>query len=448
MEYRRCGRSGLRLPAISLGFWHNFGAGCNFGRARQIVLTAFEQGSTHFDLADNYGPPAGSAEETFGRILRNSLAAHRDEMLITTKAGHEMWPGPYGDWGSRKHLVAACDQSLRRLGLDYVDIFYSHRPDPETPLEETMQALDYIVRSGRALYVGLSKYPPETARRAMDILRQLGTPCVVHQLRYSMLVREPEKALFPLFDEYGTGVVSFSPLAQLNAWADGTKPWSFPEVYEACREVATLRMQLLPYLYSIFAQYYLEGLPPFRAMNLINGFDGKVKRIKGTLDATDNPYEMVTIREVTDQYMMGNDLLVAPLFAGEKERRVVFPAGDKWYDFYTGAQVAEGGDEVTIQGTLDRIPLFVRDGALIPMIPAIRTTAEWEAGQPLEVRVYGTKGGSFDLYDDDGKSFDYEKGKYTLKRLTVSAEGNPSVEDVVTDGGWSYGPVTWRTMSR
>lgn len=214
MEYRRCGRSGLRLPAISLGFWHNFGAECNFGRARQIVLTAFEQGITHFDLADNYGPPAGSAEETFGRILRNSLAAHRDEMLITTKAGHEMWPGPYGDWGSRKHLIAACDQSLRRLGLDYVDIFYSHRPDPETPLEETMQALDYIVRSGRALYVGLSKYPPETARCAMDMLRQLGTPCVVHQLRYSMLVREPEKALFPLFDEYGTGVVSFSPLAQ------------------------------------------------------------------------------------------------------------------------------------------------------------------------------------------------------------------------------------------
>ena len=214
MEYRCCGRSGLRLPAISLGFWHNFGAASNFGRARQIVLTAFEQGITHFDLADNYGPPPGSAEETFGRILRNSLAAHRDEMLITTKAGHEMWPGPYGDWGSRKHLIAACDQSLRRLGLDYVDIFYSHRPDPETPLEETMQALDYIVRSGRALYVGLSKYPPETARRARDMLRQLGTPCVVHQLRYSMLVREPEKTLFPLFDEYGTGVVSFSPLAQ------------------------------------------------------------------------------------------------------------------------------------------------------------------------------------------------------------------------------------------
>lgn len=214
MEYRRCGKSGLRLPAISLGLWHNFGAGDNFGRARQIVLAAFGDGITHFDLADNYGTPAGSAESTFGRILRTDLAPHRDEILITTKAGHEMWAGPYGDWGSRKHLIAACDQSLRRLGVDYADIFYSHRPDPQTPLEETMQALDYIVRSGRALYVGLSKYPAETARRAMDILRSLGTPCVVNQLRYSMLVREPERELFPLFDEYGTGVVSFSPLAQ------------------------------------------------------------------------------------------------------------------------------------------------------------------------------------------------------------------------------------------
>lgn len=214
MEYRRCGRSGLLLPAISLGLWHNFGAEDNFGRARQIVLSAFDRGITHFDLADNYGPPAGSAEITFGRILRTGLGTHRDEILITTKAGHEMWFGPYGDWGSRKHLVAACDQSLRRLGVDYVDIFYSHRPDPETPLEETMQALDYIVRSGRALYVGLSKYPAPLAARAMDILRELGTPCVVSQLRYSMLVREPERELLPLFDQYGTGVVSFSPLAQ------------------------------------------------------------------------------------------------------------------------------------------------------------------------------------------------------------------------------------------
>lgn len=214
MEYRRCGRSGLRLPAISLGLWHNFGAGDDFGRARQIVLTAFENGITHFDLADNYGSPPGSAEQTFGRILRDSIGTHRDEILIATKAGHEMWPGPYGDWGSRKHLIAACDQSLRRLGVDYADIFYSHRPDPDTPLEETMQALDYIVRSGRALYVGLSKYPPQTARQAMQILRDLGTPCVVNQLRYSMLAREPERELFPLFGDCGTGVVSFSPLAQ------------------------------------------------------------------------------------------------------------------------------------------------------------------------------------------------------------------------------------------
>lgn len=214
MEYRRCGRSGLRLPAISLGLWHNFGAEDNFGQARQIVLSGYERGITHFDLADNYGTPAGSAESTFGRILRTGLGTHRDEILITTKAGHEMWPGPYGDWGSRKHLVAACDQSLGRLGVEYVDIFYSHRPDPQTPLEETVQALDYIVRSGRALYAGLSKYPPETARRAMEMLRSLGTPCVVNQLRYSMLVREPERELFPLFEEYGSGVVSFSPLAQ------------------------------------------------------------------------------------------------------------------------------------------------------------------------------------------------------------------------------------------
>lgn len=202
------------LPAISLGLWHNFGAGDNFGRARQMVLTAFENGITHFDLADNYGTPPGSAESTFGHILRTDLGAHRDEILITTKAGHEMWPGPYGDWGSRKHLVAACDQSLKRMGVEYADIFYSHRPDPETPLEETMQALDHIVRSGRALYVGLSKYPAELAARAMEMLRSLGTPCVVNQLRYSMLVREPERELFPLFEEFGTGMVSFSPLAQ------------------------------------------------------------------------------------------------------------------------------------------------------------------------------------------------------------------------------------------
>lgn len=239
----------------------------------------------------------------------------------------------------------------------------------------------------------------------------------------------------------------FSPLAQLNAWADGTKPWSFPEVYAACREVALLRMQLLPYLYSVFAQYYLEGVPPFRAMNLMEGFDGRVKRLKGALDATENPYEMVTVQEVTDQYMMGGDILVAPLFAGEKERKVVFPAG-KWYDFYTGDLVAQGGEELTIEGTLERIPLFVRDGAVIPMIPACRTTMQWCDGQPLEVRVYGDREGTFDLYDDDGISYDYEQGRYSLKRLKVSSEGECSTEDVVRAAGWSYGPITWRRMGR
>lgn len=236
----------------------------------------------------------------------------------------------------------------------------------------------------------------------------------------------------------------FSPLAQLNAWADGTKPWSFPEVYEACREVALLRMQLLPYLYSTFAQYYREGVPPFRAMNLVAGFDGQVKREKGTLDGTENPYEMATIREITDQYMMGNDLLVAPLFAGETERKVVFPPGD-WYDFYTGERVGNG-NEVVVRGTLERIPLFVRDGAVIPMIPAVRTTAEWVAGQPLELRVYGKAGGSFDLYDDDGTTYDFEQGKYTIRRFTASPQGRYSVEELASGGGWSYGPERWRKM--
>lgn len=236
----------------------------------------------------------------------------------------------------------------------------------------------------------------------------------------------------------------FSPLAQLNAWADGTKPWSFPEVYDACRDVALLRMRLLPYLYSTFAQYYLEGMPPFRAMNLVEGFDGQVKREKGKLDGTENPYEMVTIREITDQYMMGDNLMVAPLFAGETQRKVVFPKGD-WYDFYTG-EWAGNGNETVVKGSLERIPLFVRDGGVIPMIPEVRTTAAWVSGQPLEIRVYGTGGGSFDLYDDDGGTYDFEKGEYTIKRFTASPDGTHSVKDMVSAGGWTYGPVTWRKM--
>ncbi len=214
MPYRRSGRSGLRLPAISLGLWHNFGNIDRFETGREIVRTAFDHGITHFDLANNYGPPPGSAEECFGRLLRGDLAPYRDELIISTKAGYTMWPGPYGDWGSRKYLVASLDQSLKRLGLDYVDIFYHHRPDPETPLEETMAALAHIVASGRALYVGLSNYPAPLLRRAAPLLRELGTPCVIHQPRYSMLDRWIEPALLPALADEGIGCIAFSPLAQ------------------------------------------------------------------------------------------------------------------------------------------------------------------------------------------------------------------------------------------
>lgn len=214
MKYRRCGRSGLLLPEISLGFWHNFGAGSDPDKCRAIVETAFDAGITYFDLANNYGPPYGSAETTFGQIFARSLRAHRDEILVATKAGHDMWPGPYGEWGSRKSLFASLDQSLLRMQLDYVDIFYSHRPDPLTPLEETMQALVDIVRSGKALYVGISKYPPEKAARAYAYLREAHVPCLVYQGRYNMLERTPEEEILPQAATEGVGYVAFSPLAQ------------------------------------------------------------------------------------------------------------------------------------------------------------------------------------------------------------------------------------------
>jgi len=214
LAYRRCGASGLRLPAISLGLWHNFGGVDRFEDARAIVRTAFDAGITHFDLANNYGPPPGSAEETFGRQLRADLASHRDELIVSTKAGYRMWPGPYGDGGSRKYLIASLDQSLARLRLDYVDIFYHHRPDPETPLEETVEALAHIVRSGRALYVGLSNYPPETTRRAAALLREAHTPCVIHQARYSLFNRDIESGLLDTLEAEGIGCIAFSPLAQ------------------------------------------------------------------------------------------------------------------------------------------------------------------------------------------------------------------------------------------
>jgi L-glyceraldehyde 3-phosphate reductase len=214
MRYNRSGRSGLKLPAVSLGLWHNFGGVDRREDARAMILRAFDLGITHFDLANNYGPPPGSAEETFGQVLRQDLAAHRDEVVISTKAGYLMWPGPYGEWGSRKHLIASLDQSLRRMGIDYVDIFYHHRPDPDTPLEETMQALDYAVRSGKALYVGISSYSPEQTRAAVHLLRQLGTPCVIHQPNYNMFDRWIEAGLLDVLAEEGIGCIVFSPLAQ------------------------------------------------------------------------------------------------------------------------------------------------------------------------------------------------------------------------------------------
>ncbi len=214
MRYNRCGHSGLKLPAISLGLWHNFAGVDRFENSRQMLRTAFDLGITHMDLANNYGPPYGSAEETFGQVMRKDLAPYRDELVISTKAGWDMWPGPYGDFGSRKYLVASLDQSLKRMGLEYVDIFYHHRPDPETPLEETMGALDYIVRSGRALYVGISQYSPDDTRRAAKILLQMGTPLLIHQPNYNLFDRWVENGLLETIADVGIGCIVFSPLAQ------------------------------------------------------------------------------------------------------------------------------------------------------------------------------------------------------------------------------------------
>jgi L-glyceraldehyde 3-phosphate reductase len=214
MIYQRCGKSGVLLPRISIGLWQNFGDTASQPLARELILRAFDLGITHFDLANNYGPPPGSAETNFGRILKKDLAAHRDELIISTKAGYTMWEGPYGDWGSRKYLLSSLDQSLKRMGLDYVDIFYHHRPDPETPLEETMSALDHAVRQGKALYAGISNYRPKETRRTLAILRKLGTPCLIHQARYNMFDRWIEDGLTAVLEKEGIGCIVFSPLAQ------------------------------------------------------------------------------------------------------------------------------------------------------------------------------------------------------------------------------------------
>lgn len=234
MKYRRCGKSGLDLPAISLGLWHNFGHSDDLKIGREILRTAFDLGITHFDLANNYGPPYGAAEENFGRILKKDFSAYRDELLISSKAGWDMWPGPYGNFGSKKYLVASLDQSLKRMGLDYVDIFYHHRPDPDTPLEETMGALDLIVRQGKALYVGISQYSAEDTAKAYKILKEMGTPCLIHQPRYNMMDRWAEKDLLAELEKSGIGAIAFSPLEQgilTNKYLNG-----FPEDSRAIKD--------------------------------------------------------------------------------------------------------------------------------------------------------------------------------------------------------------------
>ncbi|WP_346862483.1 L-glyceraldehyde 3-phosphate reductase [uncultured Draconibacterium sp.] len=235
MKYNRCGKWGLKLPAVSLGLWHNFGGVDVLENGRAMLHRAFDLGITHFDLANNYGPPPGSAEENFGKILKQDFAAYRDELIISSKAGYLMWPGPYGEWGSRKYVLSSLDQSLKRMGLEYVDIFYSHRPDPDTPLEETMMALDQAVRSGKALYVGISNYPADMAKEAAQILKDLGTPCLIHQPKYSMFERWVEDGLLDVLEEEGIGCIPFSPLAQgllTNKYLHG-----IPEGSRATREV-------------------------------------------------------------------------------------------------------------------------------------------------------------------------------------------------------------------
>jgi L-glyceraldehyde 3-phosphate reductase len=253
IDYKRCGQSGLKLPLISLGLWHNFGGVDVFETGREIVRYAFDNGITHFDLANNYGPPPGSAEENFGKMLAKDLKPYRDELIISTKAGYWMWDGPYGEWGSRKYLISSIDQSLKRMGLDYVDIFYHHRPDPDTPLEETMMALDYIVRQGKALYAGISNYSAEETAEAVKILNQLGTPCLINQVKYSMFERWVEEQLLDIAEETGIGLIAFSPLAQglltdkyLNGIPEtsrAAKSWGFlkrSEVDEAIGKVQEL----------------------------------------------------------------------------------------------------------------------------------------------------------------------------------------------------------------
>lgn len=256
MQYRRCGRSGLLLPRLSLGLWHNFGDVDVYSESRKILLHAFDQGITHMDLANNYGPSAGSAEINFGNVLKNDLAAYRDELIISTKAGYYMWSGPYGEWGSRKNLLASLDQSLKRIGVDYVDIFYSHRPDPDTPLEETMGALAHAVKSGKALYAGISNYSPEQTTEAARLLREMGSPCLIHQPVYNMFNRWIEKGLTDVLDQEGIGCIPFSPLAQ--GMLTGRYLKGIPENSRAAKSHGFLKNKAVE-----------ENLPRIKALNEI-----------------------------------------------------------------------------------------------------------------------------------------------------------------------------------
>jgi len=300
MPYNKCGKWGLKLPAISLGLWHNFGGVDQFANGRDMCCRAFDLGITHFDLANNYGPPPGSAEETFGKIMKSDLAPYRDELIISTKAGYLMWPGPYGEWGSRKYMLSSLDQSLKRMKLDYVDIFYSHRPDPDTPLEETMMALDHAVRQGKALYAGISNYPADLAFKASKILKELGTPCVIHQAKYSMFERWAEGGLLSMLRTEGMGCIAFSPLAQgllTDKYLDGipegsraAKSWGFlqPEqVKPAMGKVKKLNIIALQRGQSLAQMALVWLLKDSRVTSVLIGASS-VKQLEDNVAALNN----------------------------------------------------------------------------------------------------------------------------------------------------------------
>lgn len=309
MPYRPCGTSGILLPAISLGLWQNFGATDMKVVFRDTLLTAFDRGITHFDLANNYGPPPGSAEQNFGEILATDFVGYRDELLISTKAGYTMWPGPYGDWGSRKYLIASLHQSLKRMRLDYVDIFYHHRPDPNTALEETMTALRDIVQQGKALYVGLSNYPPDLAKKAAAMLRSMGTPCLIHQPKYSMLVRTPEEGLLDVLGEAGIGAIAFSPLAQgllTNKYLTG-----IPADSRASKEHFLKSETITPLLVSKLVQ--LNDLAQHRGQTLAQmaiAWLLKDTRVSSVLVGARNRDQLIDSLQALDNLSFGADELL------------------------------------------------------------------------------------------------------------------------------------------